>query len=454
MTDHDDAILDRLRAADPARDSEVDLTHLRAAVDARIAAEEGGAGVAPVTDLTRAPSRRTRWLRVAGAAASAVAVGAVGFGLGSGAILAGGGTDSASFDEAATSGMAEDTDGAGPQEEAMAGGADGALAPDAERMIWPGWSERQVFRAVGLPDESGTATTWAFDATGAWSAEKVAEIAAVLGVEGEPELVDGSWTVGPLDGSAAYVMVYPDGQAGLNYYDPATDPWNCEEVRDGTAAECPDLGPAPGDDEARQLTRDLLAELGLDPGSFEYEVSKDEGSGWISVAANQVLDGRRTGVAWWASFTGAGLQSLSGSLATLVELGDYPVVGAAEAVTRITDPRFGTIGGFSILPAARGGAVLEGDVAVEAEALPEALPEVLPVEPSPTEPPAPPAAGSAVPWPVEDVAVTAAELGLAQWTTADGASLLVPAWELTAEDGRTWTVLALAEAALDMNPLD
>ena len=39
MTDHDDAILDRLRAADPARDSEVDLTHLRAAVDARIAAE-------------------------------------------------------------------------------------------------------------------------------------------------------------------------------------------------------------------------------------------------------------------------------------------------------------------------------------------------------------------------------------------------------------------------------
>ena len=50
--------------------------------------------------------------------------------------------------------------------------------------------------------------------------------------------------------------------------------------------------------------------------------------------------------------------------------------------------------------------------------------------------------------------VTAAELGLAQWTTADGASLLVPAWELTAEDGRTWTVLALAEAALDMSPLD
>jgi len=168
------------------------------------------------------------------------------------------------------------------------------------------------------------------------------------------------------------------------------------------------------------------------------------------VAANQVLDGSRTGVAWWASFTGAGLQSLSGSLATLVELGDYPVVGAAEAVTRITDPRFGTIGGFSILPAARGGAVLEGDVAVEAEA----LPEVLPVEPSPTEPPAPPAAGSPVRWPVEDVAITGAELGLAQWNTTDGANLLVPAWELAAEDGRTWTVLALAEDALDMNPLD
>ncbi|NCD20347.1 MAG: hypothetical protein EOL89_10280 [Actinobacteria bacterium] len=448
MTDHDDATLDRLRAADPAHGTAVDLTRLRAAVDARIAAEEGGDGAASVTDLGRAPSRRRRWAQAAGAAASAVVVGAIGFGLGSGAILAGGGDDS-TFDEAATSGMAEDAGGAAPQEEAMAGGADGALAPDAERMIWPGWSERQVFRAVGLPDESGTATTWAFDATGAWSAESVAEIAAVLGVEGEPELVDGSWTVGPLDGSAAQVMVYPDGQAGLNYYDPATDPWNCEEVRDGTAAECPDLGPAPGDDEARQLTRDLLAELGLDPEGFEYEISKDEGSGWISVAANQVLDGSRTSVAWWASFTGAGLQSLSGSLATLVELGDYPVVGAAEAVTRITDPRFGTIGGFSILPAARGGAVLEGDAALEGGVAVES--EILPVPPSPTEPPAPPAAGSPVPWPVEEVAITSAELGLAQWTTADGASLLVPAWELTAEDGRTWTVLALAEDALDMS---
>ncbi|MGM0386574.1 MAG: hypothetical protein ACQERF_11440, partial [Actinomycetota bacterium] len=355
MSDHDDVTLDRLRAADPARESRVDLTRLRAVVDARIAAEEGGAGIAPVTDLGHAPSRRARWLRAAGAAASAVVVGAVGFGLGSGALLAGSGGDDASYDEAATSGMAEDAgDAAAPESIA---GADSATALD-ERMIWP-VSERQIFRAVGLPDESGTATTWAFDATAAFSAERVAEIAAVLGVAGEPELSDGSWVVGSLDGSEPHVTVYPDGQAGLNFYDPDADPWNCEDVRDGTAAQCPDLGDAPGDDEARQLTRDLLAELGLDPESFEYEISKDEGSGWISVAANQVLDGSRTGVAWWASFTGAGLQSLSGSLATLVELGDYPVVGAAEAVSRITDPRFGAIGGFSILPAARGGAVLE-----------------------------------------------------------------------------------------------
>lgn len=436
MTDHE--ILDRLRAADPAQGTGVDLTRLRAAVDARIAAEEGGDGVAPVTDLTHAPSRRGRWLRVAGAAASALVVGAVGFGLGNGSLLGTtGGADSASYEEAATSGMA----GGAPE---IAGDSTAALDADA-RMSWP-LSERQVFRAEGLTGEAGTATTWAFDATGAWSAERVAEVAAVLGVDGEPELTDGSWLVGAADGTDTYLMVYPDGQASLNFYDPAADPWSCEAVREGTAAQCPDLGDAPGDDEARQLARDLLADLGLDPEGYEYEISKDEGAGWISVASHRVLDGNLTGATWWASWTGAGLQSLSGTLATLVELGDHPTIGAEEAVSRITDPRFGTLGGFSILPAARGGEVLEGDVAVDSAIAPE--------ESAPTEPPAPPAPGSPVRWPVEDVVITGADLGLAQWTTPDGVSLLVPAWELSADDGRTWTVLALAEDALDMAPLE
>lgn len=439
--DHDDALA-RLRAADPAQGAEVDLVRLRAAVDARIAAEAGGEGLAPVTDIRASRSRR--WLRVASAAAAAVVVGGVGFGLGNGALLGSSGGGDAALDGAATSEAASGlapADAAAP-EAGGGGGLDASTALD-ERMIWPGWSERQTFTAVGLPNDAGTATMWAFDATAAWSRERVAELAAVLGVEGEPELSYGSWVVGSQDGTGSNLTVYPDGQAGLNFYDPAADPWNCEAVREG-AAECPDLGPAPTDDEARQLTRDLLAEIGLDPAAFEYEISKDEGAGWISVAANQLLDGRRTGVAWWASFSGGGLQSLSGSLATLVDLGTYPVVGAEEAVSRITDPRFGTIGNYSILPAARGGAVMEGDTVVEdAEVSPDT---------TPTEPPAPLAPGAAVPWPVEDVEITGAELGLAQWTTADGASLLVPAWELSAEDGRSWTVLALAADALDMTP--
>lgn len=440
--DHEDALA-RLRAADPAQGAEVDVARLRTAVDARIAAEAGGEGLAPVTDIRASRSRR--WLRVASAAAAAVVVGGVGFGLGNGALLGRTGGGDTAFDGAATSEAASGlapADAAAP--EAGGGGVDSAAAMD-ERMIWPGWPERQTFTPVGLPNEAGTATMWAFDATAAWTEARVAEIAAVLGVEGTPELTDGSWVVGTLDGTGPYLMVYPDGQAGLNFYDPAADPWNCEAVREG-AAECPDLGPAPTDDEARQLTRDLLAELGLDPAAFEYEVSKDEGAGWISVAAYQLLDGRRTGVSWWASYSGGGLQSLSGSLAALVDLGTYPVVGAEEAVSRITDPRFGTIGGFSVLPAARGGGVLEGDAMVEDQ--------VVAPDTTPTEPPAPLAPGAAVPWPVEDVEITGAELGLAQWTTADGVSLLVPAWELSADDGRTWTVLALAEDALDMTSVE
>lgn len=439
MTDHEkseDLALDRLRAADPAVGSGVDLTRLRAVVDARIAAEAGGDGLAPVTDLTHAPSRRTRWLRVAAAAAGAVVIGAAGFGLGKVTPGNDGGRDQGG---AAVSTV--------PQGEAADSAAGSTAALDESRMSYPGSWSHTTFRAVGLPSDAGTATTWAFDATGAFTAERVAEVAAALGIEGEPALVDGSWQVGTTDGTGAYLLVYPDGQAGMNFYDPAADPWNCQVGDSGKdAVECPrsDLGTAPGDDEARQLTRDLLGELGLDPDAFEYEVSKDEGAGWISVAANQVLDGNRTGTAWWASFTGAGLQSLSGSLATLVELGDYPVVGAEEAVSRITDPRFGTLNAYSILAAenVRDTAVAESGVA-----------EGTAIAPVPsTDPPVPPAAGAAVPWPVEDVAITSAELGVAQYTTPDGAALLVPAWVLSADDGRSWTVLALAADVLDMAP--
>ena len=78
----------------------------------------------------------------------------------------------------------------------------------------------------------------------------------------------------------------------------------------------------------------------------------------------------------------------------------------------------------------------------------------LPGDPLPVGPPAgpPPAAtpGSPVPWPVEDVAITGARLGPALYTAPSGTALVVPAYELSADDGRTWSVIAVAEESLDL----
>lgn len=86
-------------------------------------------------------------------------------------------------------------------------------------------------------------------------------------------------------------------------------------------------------------------------------------------------------------------QSLNGSLAPLVDLGEYEVVSPAEAVLRLSDPRFGSSGG-GYYPM-DGGDVVMMDT-------PRA-PEV----PGPVTP------GARIGWPVAQVAITDARLGLA-----------------------------------------
>jgi hypothetical protein len=108
-------------------------------------------------------------------------------------------------------------------------------------------------------------------------------------------------------------------------------------------------------------------------------------------------------------------------------LGSYPVVSEVEAVDRLGDPRFaGAVLGWS----------RQGQPEEEAE------------------PPArtTPVPGGPVAWPVEDVTIVSAALTEARYTLSDGAVLLVPAYDLTDEDGSRWTVMAVDEELLDFAP--
>ena len=125
------------------------------------------------------------------------------------------------------------------------------------------------------------------------------------------------------------------------------------------------------------------------------------------------------------------MSSAYGTLAPIVSLGEYAVVSEQEGFERLSDPRFGAQ--MTIMPLA-----MREQPAVATE-------EWVP----PTEPPATPTDGTSVSWPVNDVEIVSARLGLASQWQPDGSVLIVPAYEFTDSDGGAWSVIAVADAMLD-----
>ncbi len=438
---NDDNELDpvvRLRAADPAVDVEpregfADEVVARATADATA---EPTAASAPVADLTSERTRRRpRWIPIAAVAASIAIIGAAGYGLG-----------------ASTGGATNLADGAAPpislqtgagEEAAMQGGAPVPSAglgaeqkmsgsgPVADTMMpYPHGFGRNSFTASGLATAEGTALAYAYDARAVSSAETVTALATALGVEGTAELKDGSWSVGPQDGSGPYVYVGLDGTLGFSYWNPLINTSLCVEGTD-VAVTCEPAGELPTEAAAIDALRSLIQSVGRDPGSFEYTSETWDGAVTRMAQAWPVVDGQRIDQAWSLELADAGVSGVSGALAPIVSLGEYPVVSEQEGFERLSDPRFGAQ--MTIMPfAAR-----EPAVATTEEWVP------------PTEPPATPTDGTSLSWPVNDVEIVSARLGLASQWQPDGSVLVVPAYEFTDAEGGAWSVIAVADSMLD-----
>lgn len=422
--------LERLRAADPAagvepRDGFADE------VVARVT-EDSPSDAAPVADrATERARRRPRWLPVAAVAASLVVVGGAGYAVGATtggtSNLAGGAAPPITLSSpdgagATEQGVAEPMPG-GTSDRMMAGGADSMISP------W-GWG-RNSFSASGLSDADGTARGYAYDARSESTSETVAALAAALGVEGTPELKDGAWVVGPQDGTAPSIWVSLDGTLGFSYSNPQLDPWRC----DAETGVCDEpTGDVPGEQTAIDTARSFVTAAGHDPADFEFTTETYEGAVTRSVQAWPVVDGQRLDQPWSVEVASEGLLNGFGALADLIELGDYPIVSEQDAFERLSDPRFSAQ--MTIMPAS----VREGDIAVES-------PEWVP----PTEPPAAPEPGARVSWPVNDVEIVDARLGLATQWQADGSVVIVPAYAFTDADGGVWSVIAVADDMLDFD---
>ncbi len=419
------AELDRLRAADPAADSQPDAATLSAAVTARV--DESAKGT---VDDDLGVRRRRRGVRFAAAAAALLAVGGAGYGL---RMVTAPDSAAPPISLAVNSGV----DRNGATSESVRDTQSSA----SEQAVYNG---NLVFR--GEPAGSGGASpAWAFDAAGVFTKETLAKHAKALGVTGEVRSDYGSFTAGAGGNSGPTASLSPDGTASFSYYDPAKDPWSCPDLNtveplpaapdakdsvgsaSGTASDAVECsqkrGPAPSKDSAVATAKETLSRLGMDPGAFEYQADKSEAA--TTVTAWSVLDGQRIGITWDVTVVADGVSSIYGGLAPAVALGDYDVISPADAVKRLNDPRFGAQMSY--------------------------FPEPYVDLGEPADPTVPPTAkaGAKVTWPVTEVTITKARLGAAMQYLPSGAAVAVPTYELSDAAGTTWSVIAVVDSQLD-----
>jgi len=364
--------------------------------------------------------------------------------------------------------------------------------------IMPVGFGRIVFTEDGLSDDASATDAWSFDPSAVFSKATAAMAADILGVGGEPTLNYGSWSIGPQDGSGPALQLIPDGLGSLNYWNPLLDPYGCPQpvpgrgeedvpplqggpatdpdaVAPDSVQEAPDSpqggGTAPGfggmpddrscndpsgdalsDNAAIQSLKDTMADLGVDTADYRFTTTDYGMPQAAAVTAAQMVDGQQTGVTWGATFSGEQIQSLYGALAPLVSLGSYDVVSQADAVHRLTDPRFGmgSWGGpmpFTDKPMPAGMSGAMGGAMEDGGELPQGD-DLVVSAPKPTLPPTMNPGGRFA-WPVTSVTITGAELGLAMYTQPDGSAVLLPTYQLTADDGSAWSVVAVVDSSLN-----
>ena len=403
-----------LQAADPAASIE-----LSGGFADRVIAE---ASAAPevVTLATERERRRPLWQTLVGAAAAIAIVGGTGFGIGASGV---GSPVSSTADAPISLGESAAEPPVGPQ--TMEGPTVGGAKDSAAR--YPGfYGGRYTYTAVGLGTESGKANGYGFDPRSVSNVETIAALAAAFGVEGAPELKDGAWQVGPQDGTGSSIFVSLDGTLSFSYYNSAIQPWQCDEN-----GACAENGAAVGEESALSTLRDLLGKLGYDLSDFEISAETWEGSLTTHAVAWRLVDGQRTDQSISIDVAESGITNGNGSLAPIVELGEYSIVSEQEAFERLSDSRFG-------------GFMSGGPIALEGMVVDDA-----PVYVPPTEPPATPTAGTKIAWPVNNVNIVSARLGLASQYQPDGTVLLIPAYEFTDSNDGTWSVIAVDDSQLD-----
>ena len=274
-----------------------------------------------------------------------------------------------------------------------------------------------VFTAnEGLSNERGRATGYRIVDTDIDRRALAGVLAETFGVDG-PVIAEttGDWRVGSADGPS--IVVKGDAEASWLFSDPTIG----------------DLGRVPAREAALDTARTLLGELGVDLAGIDWQV--DAATPRTTVIAWQTINDRRTQLAWRVSIGRRGaITEASGFAGTLQPVPGYPVLGAAAAVRRSSQPGWSAFGPTPV-------------AAPFAESEASAEPESSFTTTSPTLVGRPVAVAT-----VRDLVVTEAELGLAAFAQPSGEVLILPAYLCTADDGSRWSLLAITDSYVRFQP--
>ncbi|MCY7298956.1 MAG: hypothetical protein LH616_07085 [Ilumatobacteraceae bacterium] len=401
----------------------------------------------------------------------------------------------------------------------------GAEAASADKMM--AYMQDITFVFDGDGSTVGAAgSAWTLPGGGTPDAARIAKLAELLGVEGElrevPADQGGGWMIGASDYSTATLMVSADGMLSwwfnpapstvvssveCVYVDPAIDVVPIDTDAAATTAVDPaaattapppstiggdatfappegsceaPLPPANVPDKAAAEAKamQLFAEMGYDNTSYDYEVYADE---WgANVTAYLLLDGMRSPISLSVGYgADSAVTYASGSLATPVPAGEYPLVGVDGGLVRLNDEtgqwggywgspmamsRMEGTGSTEVVTASAGSAVAppRSDTLVTAAAVtdtsvtdtaamgePGQVGEPISID----QPVCDPGANCEVEMPVLEpitVQLTDVKMGLTMIWAADNTIWLLPAYEFSADDGGQYTVIAVDDSFIQL----
>jgi hypothetical protein len=336
-----------------------------------------------------------------------------------------------------------------------------------------------------LPALDGPAGSWFFAPDQKPDVDRIAKLAAALGVQGDvrtlPAEQGGGWAVGPQDYSAAVLTVGSDGMLSwwLSPGQPtvtsiggcaavsgvatepalgapgvvdaapptATAPAQTVPAPDVVAPDCPVPNPpvgVPTKYEALAKAKQMFADWGYDVSTFQFDDAYADAWG-ASINASPVLEGLKAPVMLSVGFGENGTVTYaSGYLATPQRGADYPTIGAAAGLERLKAQNqfVGPLGGT--------GGVMKGidNVATSDAVVPDTATAIAPAV-EPTIVPCEPEAASVDCAPTRtDITVTlnSVKPDLIMVWAADNTIWLLPAYTFGSADGGLYTVNAVDEA--------